>query len=151
MRLVDDIDRRLLSTIQTDFPLCSHPYAQLGERLGISENEALGRVQALAASGVIRRVGPAFDSASLGHCSTLVAAKVPSTRLEEVACIISSYKEVTHNYGRDFEHNLWFTLVCADQSLLKSTLERIKSETGIQDMHALPAEHVYKIRVEFSF
>ena len=42
---LDETDRRLLDIIQTAFPLVSHPYAALGEQLGISEEDALNRVR----------------------------------------------------------------------------------------------------------
>jgi siroheme decarboxylase len=148
---LDETDGRLLNIIQTEFPLCSRPYVALGEQLGISEGEALSRVRALVDGGVVRKVGPTFDSRKLGHSSVLVAARVPADRLEKVAEIVSSYKEVTHNYARDFEYNLWFTLVCSSPASLEATLDRIKAETGIADMHQLPAERMFKIRVEFGF
>jgi len=148
---MDDLDKRLLNTIQTDFPISSHPYRELGERLGIGEDEALERVRALVESGVIRRIGPSFDTRKLGHVSTLVAAKVPVERLGDVAGIVSSFPQVTHNYGRDFEYNLWFTVIAGDESEIGRILDRMKAETGISNMHVLPAKRMFKIRVEFEF
>ena len=148
---MDDLDRDLLNTIQTDFPLDPRPYRVLGERLGIPEAEALARVQALAESGVIRRIGPSFDSRKLGHVSTLVAMKVPPDRLDEVAALISSYPQVTHNYGREHEYNLWFTLVCPSRGEIDRIASEISERTGIGDLHLLPAERMFKIRVEFEF
>ncbi|HET6455642.1 MAG TPA: AsnC family transcriptional regulator [Armatimonadota bacterium] len=148
---MDEVDKGLLNIIQTDFPIASRPYQVLGERLGISEEEALGRVRALVESGIIRRIGPSFDTRKLGHVSTLVAAKVPAERLEEVAGIVSSFPQVTHNYGRDFEYNLWFTIIAKDDSEIKRTLDKIKAETGVSDMHELPAKRMFKIKVEFEF
>ena len=150
-RNVDNIDRQLLNIVQTDFPIARRPYEALGSRLGISEQEALGRVRALAESGVIRKIGPSFDSKKLGHVSTLVAARVPKERLDEVAGIVSSFPEVTHNYGREFEYNLWFTLICKNEARLEAVLEAIKSKTGVSDMRSLPALRAFKIRVEFEF
>jgi DNA-binding Lrp family transcriptional regulator len=148
---MDQTDRQLLNIAQSDFPVSPRPYEALGERLGISEEEALRRVRALVESGVIRRIGPSFDSSKLGHVSTLVAATVPKERLEEVAGIVSSFPEVTHNYGREFDYNLWFTLICESESRLQTVLEEIKSRTAISDMRSLPAERTFKIRVEFEF
>jgi DNA-binding Lrp family transcriptional regulator len=148
---MDELDRRLLNTIQSDFPITSRPYAVLGEMLGVSEDDALARTKKLARSGVIRRIGPAFDTRKLGHTSTLVAAKVPPDRLAEVAEIVSSFPQVTHNYGRDHEFNLWFTLVCRNEAEMERVVNEIKARTGASDMHALPAERMFKLRVEFEF
>ena len=148
---MDEVDKRLLNIIQADFPIEVHPYRVIGERLGISEDEALARVQALVESGTIRRIGPSFDTRKLGHVSTLVAARVPIERLEEVAGIVSSFPQVTHNYGRDFEYNLWFTLICRDADEMERVVDDIKARTGISDMHVLPAKQVFKLRVDFEF
>ena len=148
---MDRVDRDLLNIIQTDFPIDAKPYEVLGKQLGIPAEEALRRVRALCDSGIIRKVGPSFDARRLGHVSTLVAAKVPPERLEEVAATVSAFREVTHNYGRDFEYNLWFTLVCESRERLDAAVERIKSATQISDMHELPAENMFKIRVDFEF
>jgi len=149
--LVDDLDRRLLEIVQGDFPIAERPYRVLGECLGISERNALDRVRALANSGIIREIGPSFDARRLEHVTTLVAAKVPADRLDEAANSISAFAQVTHNYGRDHEYNLWFTLVCRDAEELERTLEEIKTKTGISDIHELPAERTFKLRVNLGF
>ncbi len=148
---MDDIDRRLLNTIQSDFPINERPYDVLGERLGMSPDEALSRVRALVDAGIIRKLGPSFDTRRLGHVSALVAAKVRPDRLQEAARIVSEYPEVTHNYGRDFEYNLWFTLVCESDGRLDALIEEIKSKAGILSIHKLPAQRVFKIKVDFEF
>lgn len=148
---MDYLDRQLLNIIQVDFPIASRPYQILGERLGISESEVLERVHRLFETGIIRKIGPSFDTRRLGHVSILVAARVPEERVEEVAHIISSYPQVTHNYGRESEYNLWFTLICRDEGEMNDILESIKSRTGISEMHMLPAERTFKIKVEFEF
>lgn len=146
---MDDVDRKLLNIIQTDFPVVSRPYEVLAESLGITEEEALKRVRRLVESGVIRRIGPSFDTRRLGHVSVLVAAQIPSERLEEVAKVVSSYPHVTHNYGREHRYNLWFTLVCRDEGEVRRILDEIERRTGIGDMRVLPAERMFKIRVSF--
>jgi len=149
LNAMDNTDRRLLNIIQKDFPICERPFESLGDMLGITEEEALKRTRALADAGLIRRIGASFDSGALRHVSTLVAAKVPLEKLDRTVEIINSYAEVTHNYGRDFEYNLWFTILCEDSRRLESIIEEIKAKTGISDMHSLPAERRFKIRVDF--
>jgi siroheme decarboxylase len=148
---LDEIDRRLLNVIQTDFPINARPYDVLGQRLGITGDEALKRVQALSDAGMIRRIGPSFDTRRLGHVSTLVAVKAPPERLKEVAAVVSSFPEVTHNYGRDFDYNLWFTLVCERPDQIDAIIDRMRSKTGISDMRALPSVRTFKIKVDFQF
>lgn len=150
-RPLDDIDRELLNIIQADFPICRSPYDVLGERVGITGDEVLQRMNVLSDAGIIRRIGASFDSRRLGHASILVAARVPADRLNEVAAIVSSFPEVTHNYGRDFEYNLWFTLVCNEVDQINTVIDNIRCKTGITDIHSLPAEKMFKIKVDFKF
>ena len=42
--LMDSVDRQLLDIIQTGFPLTPRPYADLGQMLGIGEEEALALI-----------------------------------------------------------------------------------------------------------
>lgn len=148
---MDKLDAQLLNIIQSEFPISQRPYEMIAAKLGITEDEALTKVRNLVQSGVIRRLGAAFDTRKLGHVSTLVAAKVPVDRLQNVADIVSSFSQVTHNYGRDHEFNLWFTLICRDTGEIKRVVDQIKARTGVSDMHVLPAEQMFKLRVEFEF
>ena len=146
--VMDDVDRRLLDIIQTDFPLSPRPYAALGERTGIAEEEALRRVNALRAARIIRRMGANFQSARLGWVSTLCAAKVPEDRLEAFTTVVNACPGVTHNYLRAHAYNVWFTLISPSREQEAATLEAVERETGIAVLN-LPATRLFKIRVDF--
>ena len=77
---MDQIDKRILDIIQSGFPIAPRPYAEIGAQVGLTESEALARVRALTAKGVIRRMGASFQSKGLGYKSTLCAAKVPEDK-----------------------------------------------------------------------
>ncbi|MCL6519159.1 MAG: AsnC family transcriptional regulator [Armatimonadetes bacterium] len=148
---MDYLDRQILNIIQTDFPLESRPFQTIAERLGTTESEILLRVRQLIESGVIRKIGPVFDSRKLGYESTLIAMKVPENRLLEVATIVNEFPQVTHNYGRRHKYNLWFTLVCQNSSEIDNIVSQIRAKTGISDIYLLPAERMFKIDVNFRF
>ena len=146
--VMDDVDRRLLDIIQTNFPLSPRPYAELGQQIGISEEEALRRVNALRAARIIRRMGANFQSARLGWVSTLCAAKVPEDRMESFAAAVNARPGVTHNYVRAHAYNMWFTLISPSREQEAATLAAIERETGIGVLN-LPATRLFKIRVDF--
>ena len=73
---LDDLDRAILNEIQSHFPIDSRPYAEVGRRVGASEEEVLARVMAMAEAGIIRRLGANFTSRKLGYTSTLCAVRV---------------------------------------------------------------------------
>lgn len=145
----DAQDRRLLDVLQEGFPISPQPYAELGERLGLSEADVLDRVKRLHATGRIRGIGPIFDLHRLGYVSTLCAAQVEPERLEEVADRINSFAEVTHNYQRDHAYNLWFTVIAPSQERLESIVTAIRNEPGVIEAASFPSEKTYKIRVRF--
>ncbi len=145
---MDDLDKRLLDIIQSDFPLEARPYAVVGERLGISEDEALARVRALKQSGVIRRIGGNFQSRKLGFHSTLCAARVPEDKLDAFVAEVNRHPGVTHNYLRRHPYNVWFTFIGPSRQEVDDTLAAMRRATGI-DILNLPASRMYKIKVDF--
>lgn len=146
--MMDAVDRRLLDIIQTGFPIEPRPYAVLGETLGITECESLARVRALRERKVIRRLGANFDSWKLGFRSTLCAAKVPEDRIDAFVAEVNRHVNVTHNYLRNHEYNIWFTCICPSWEQVCSLLDGITERTGIPILN-LPATKLYKIRVDF--
>lgn len=145
---LDTIDRKLLDIIQTAFPLVPRPYAELGRQLGISEEEALARVKGMKERKIIRRLGANFQSAKLGFRSTLCGAHVPEEKLDAFIADVNALPGVTHNYLRNHEFNVWFTLIGPSWDSVCATLKDLEERTGIAIMN-LPAEKLFKIRVDF--
>jgi len=147
---LDAMDKKLLSVIQTELPVCERPFDALAERLHTDAEAVMARISRLFEDGFIRRLGPVFDSGRLGYVSTLVASRVPPERLDEVAALVSRLPQVTHNYRREHDYNLWFTLTAESSGALERILEELKQRTRIADFYSLPALAVYKMRVAFS-
>ena len=145
---MDSQDKRTLSLLQTEFPVVARPFDALAGRLGTEPEDLLARIQRLAKAGVIRRIGPVFDSRRLGYTSTLAAARVPAERLAKVAERVSRLPGVTHNYERRGDYSLWFTLTAPSKKEIAETLDALRRETGLE-FHSLPALAVYKIRAVF--
>lgn len=148
---MDDLDRSILNTVQTSFPIESRPYQVLAELNGTTEQEAWQRVQALRQEGIIRRLGGVFDSHRLGYKSTLCAAKVPEDKIQPLVDLLLSIPGVTHNYLRSHEYNMWFTLIAPSQIVEEETLNQIKELLGTSQVYSLPATALYKISVDFDF
>jgi len=149
LRAFDAIDSQLINLLQHEFPLVKEPYKELAKMLNTPETEILSRIRRLKANGVIREIGPIFNSEMIGLTSTLVALKVPEDTVDGAAQIINSYAGVTHNYEREGDYNIWFTLAATSGEALASTLEEIKEK--IRPMHFLvvPVKRVLKIKTNF--
>ena len=146
---LDEMDRMILNEIQSHFPIEARPYQVLGEKLGCSEEEALQRVQDLKDREVIRRIGANCNSRKLGYTSTLCAAKVPSRLMERFVEVVNSYMGVTHNYRRDHDYNIWFTLIAPSEEKIERILREIIELTEVGEVFSLPAERLFKIQVDF--
>lgn len=148
--MLTQFDKELLNIIQTRLPLEPRPYAKVAEWLNVEEHTVLERLGWLKDNGYIRRLGTFFDSACLGYVSTLVAVKVCSEQVAAVAQAINAYPGVTHNYEREGEYNLWFTLLTADQAEQDRILTEIRCLPGVEGLLSLPAIEKYKVSVEFN-
>lgn len=146
---LDETDRKLLNLIQSSLPVVPEPYREIGEALGIDEAEVIARLKVMIENKVIRRLGGIFDSRKLDYSGALCAMEVPCERIGEVAKVVNSFAGVTHNYLREGPINMWFTLLTPSREKLSEILQGIKERTGIQEIIALPAENIYKIRVNF--
>jgi len=146
---MDDADRRLLNALQAEIPIVARPFAEIGAPLGLDEADVLRRVRAMDAAGRFRRVGPSFDPRRLGHTSTLVAARVPEDKLDETAAFINRFAEITHNYERDDEFNVWFTIIAESKAAAGEVLAKIRNHTAAAEVIDLPATHIFKTRVHF--
>lgn len=146
---LDKMDMKLLDYIQSNFPIAPEPYREMAQILGTTEEDIISRLRRLMELGVIRRLGAIFDSRKVGYTGTLCAMKVPPERVAEVALIINSYPGITHNYLRDNEYNMWFTLLAESRERIGAILKQIQEKTGVRDLIDLPAVNIFKIRVNF--
>ncbi len=131
MDKLDKLDKAIINYLQEDFPVCEHPYRQVAEQLGISEQVLLQRLDALLNSGVLSRFGPLFHAEKMGGALTLAALKVPEHRFDEVTSIVNSFAEVAHNYQRQHELNMWFVLATETVEQMEHTLQEIELKTGL--------------------
>lgn len=144
-----DLEARVLELAQEGLPLVPRPFLALAEQLGVSEGEVIATLRQLQEEGLIRELSGFFDPRKLGYVSTLACLRVPEERLEAVAALLEDLPEVTHNYLRDHEQNLWFTVIAPSVEACERLLERVGSESGCGPVHSLPAQQVFKIRVSF--
>ena len=146
---MDDIDKSILNEIQSDFPITSRPYHELGKRLKLSEPKVIERIKRLKEEGIIRRIGGNFQSGHLNFTSTLCAAKVLEEKIGHFVEVVNRYPGVTHNYLRNHAYNIWFTFIAEDMAYIDNALRDISEETGVSELLNLPAVKMFKIKVDF--
>ncbi|MBX5490903.1 MAG: AsnC family transcriptional regulator [Chloroflexi bacterium] len=145
---MDAVDKRLLNILQMRLPLVPAPYRAIGEELGIGEDEVLARVRALRAGKILRQVSAIFDTRKLGYRSSLVAMRVTPSRVAEAARVINAHPGVSHNYERNHEFNLWFTIAVPPPSTVEEHVDVLHREAGAEATRILQTLRLFKIGVK---
>ena len=147
---LDELDKRLLNLMQGSFPIASRPYQHVATQAGVTEGEVMARVQELIDERIIRQVTPIFDTRALGYSSMLVAAKVDPENPWRAANVINQHPGVSHNYLRNHDFNIWFTIATEPDSPLgvDGTLDVLAREAGAESIRQLPTLKLFKIRMD---
>ena len=142
----------ILSRIQKKFPLVAKPFAVIADELGISEDEVLNILKEEKKNKIIRQTSAIFDTKRLGYKSSLVAFKVKPELINSAVKIINSHPGISHNYERNHDFNIWFTLAVAPDSKfgLEKTLEVLAKLTNADDYIMLPTLKLFKINVKLN-
>lgn len=127
---MDDLERRIVSTLQRGFPLVARPYAAAARELGIDEATLMQKLKKLLEQGALTRFGPLFNADRLGGAFTLCAMSVPDADFERVCAVVNAFPEVAHNYEREHRLNMWFVLATLDPERIAGVLKRIEAGTG---------------------
>lgn len=118
----------------------------------MSEDEVLAILQEQKKANIIRQTSAIFDTKRLGYVSSLVAFKIPADKISDAVKIINSHPGISHNYERNHDFNIWFTLAVAPNSKLglERTVEVLAEATGAEDYIMLPTLKLFKINVKLN-
>jgi len=144
--------QEILSRIQKKFPLEHKPFEVIANELEISEDEVLSILQEEKKKNIIRQTSAIFDTKRLGYKSSLVAFRIASENISDAVKIINSHPGISHNYERNHDFNIWFTLAVAPDSILglEKTIEILAKLTGADDYIMLPTLKLFKISVKLN-
>ena len=80
----------------------------------------------------------------------LVAAKVDPENPWRAANVINEHPGVSHNYLRNHEFNIWFTIATEPDSPLglEGTLDVLARIAGAESIRQLPTLKLFKIRMD---
>ncbi len=147
--MIDDTDRSLINLLQGGLPLVDRPFRDIGETLGLSEAQVIGRVQSLLDNRILSRFGPLFDAQRMGGGITLAAIAVPEVRFDEVTEIVNGFDEVAHNYAREHDLNMWFVVATERPERVGQVLAEIEAATGL-DVLSLPKLDEYFLELKLT-
>lgn len=147
--LLSVLDKRILNRLQDDIPFEERPWQRIAKELNIDTAVFLKRVDFLKKRGIIRRIAATFNPKKAGSVSTLAAAKVNHLKADIIAKKINAFSEVTHNYKRDNEYNIWFTIVAQNKKRIAEIIKKLRHDKDIDKIIELPAKRIFKINVNF--
>lgn len=145
---ITDRQRELLNAVQWSFPLVAEPYKALAEKLSITEEDVIEDLRTVKELGILRQLSAIFDTRHLGYTSALVAAKVDDERIDEAATIINAHPGVSHNYKRNNDYNLWYTVAVPPHHSLDAHIDLLHELSGSNITRKLPTLKLYKIGVK---
>ena len=144
---LDEVNKQLLNEMQWVFPLTDRPYLEISKRYNISEEDVMQRTTHLKQIGIIRQINAIFDTRRLGYKSALIAFAVRPNKLDHVAEQVNRHPGVSHNYERNHEFNMWFTLAVPPYADMKTDIVKMGSINGVLKYRVLPTLKLYKIGV----
>ena len=148
MSSLGESDKELLNEIQWTFPLVTRPFDTIAKKFDTTPEIIKEKLNNLKEIGVLRQLSAIFDTRKLGYTSSLVAMEIEHDKLDHVASQINRHPGVSHNYERDHQFNLWFTLAVPPGADLNSELEKFNVLNGIKKVRMLPTLQLFKIGVK---
>ncbi len=144
--------QEILSRIQKKFPLVAQPFKVIADELDMSEDEVLAILKKEKENKIIRQTSAIFDTKRLGYKSSLVAFKISEDKIDSAVKIINSHPGISHNYERNHDFNIWFTLAVAPSTIfgLDKTVEMLAKLTEADDFIMLPTLKLFKISVKLN-
>ncbi len=142
-----EIEMKVLNRIQKDMPMIPDIYRELARELSMPPGEFLYIASDMKERGVLRTVSAIFDARKIGYRSALVAMRVAPGLIEKASSVVNSHPGVSHNYIRDNEYNMWFTIADESDEKMRFSLRRIAELSGTDDYIILENKKQYKIGV----
>ena len=133
-----DLEKKVISLLQTDIPVCKRPYLEMAKQIGISEEKFIEVLTGLDDRNMIRRFGATLKHQKSGFkANAMVAWKVPEDRVEKVGSIMASFHEITHCYRRDpapgWDKNLYTMIHGASEDECFAIAAKVSKATGEKD------------------
>ncbi len=136
--MLTELEKKIIASIQEDIPVTERPYLDIAEKLGISEETLLGKLQNLKKCGLIRRFGATLRHQKTGYTANAMAAwQVSEERLDEVGKAMAAFRQVSHCYRRnpagDWPYNLYTMIHAHDKAACRRTAREMAQATAVEN------------------
>ena len=136
--MLTEIEKQIIAAVQADLPLTEQPYAELAQRVDLSEDEFMQILQRLCDRGVIRRFGATIRHQKSGFsANVMVAWIVDEDQMEAVGSKMAAFKQVSHCYRRspngDWPYNLYTMVHAKDERTCREIAREMAQTAGVED------------------
>jgi len=139
--VLTEADRELIAAIQGGLPLVAHPYAVIGEQLGLSEAAVIERLETLQSSGLIKRMGVVVRHRALGYrANAMVVWDIPDDQVERIGALLADEVCVTLCYQRPRRLPAWpYNLFCMIHGRERdNVLRRLEQIISVHRLEEIP-------------
>jgi len=139
--VLTEADRELIAAIQGGLPLVAHPYAVIGEQLGLSEAAVIKRLETLQSSGLIKRMGVVVKHRALGYrANAMVVWDIPDDQVERIGALLADEVCVTLCYQRPRRLPAWpYNLFCMIHGRERdNVLRRLEQIVTVHRLEEIP-------------
>ncbi len=145
------MDLELLMALQYSLPLTTTPLEDLAESLGRRYEDVEREVRKYVEQGVVKRYGLNLNYRAFSGVRRAALVGFKTENIEKVARAVNEFDEVTvkHNFLRDAEYKVWFTIKGKDVDEIKEKVAEIAAKVGVKDYVVLPTKRVYKMDVKY--
>lgn len=101
-------DRDILQNLTQGLPIVAAPYAEIGKKLGRTEDDIIARITALQAAGIIARFGVIVRHRALGwRSNAMVVWDLPTAAIDTAGPMLAAHPGVTLCYERRPVGDVW--------------------------------------------
>ena len=135
--MIEDKDHLLLAQIAKGLPICSRPYAIMGEKIGLSEAQVIERLTYLQDRGMIKRLGIIVKHATLGYrANAMIVWRIPQAEIDIVAQEMLKFSFVTLCYQRpmlpEWPYNLYCMIHGKNKVTVENQLAQLIEQCGLE-------------------
>lgn len=148
-------EKDLVRQLQADIPLTPEPFKEIAERVGMSVDEVLAKVDEWVTDGTIRRFGAMVRHQRLGYkANAMTAWDVPDERADEVGEALAAASEVSHCYQRPradgWDYNLFAMIHGATPEDCHRVAAVLHDKVGVENYELLFSSREFK-KVSMSY
>lgn len=146
---VTERDLCLIGAVQQGLPLVARPYAEIGRRCSMDEQDVIDGLKMLIATGVIKRFGVIVRHHELGYnANAMVVWDIPDAEVAEVGRRLGAFDFVTLCYRRPrrlpaWPYNLFSMIHGRDRDEVLAQMDSLAEQCGLADV---PHEALFSTR-----